>query len=488
MAQAYRKSQEGAKIPRDSNGNYTLPAGNPVITGEVISTSWANPTMSDIGAELTNSLDRQGRGGMLAPFKFADGTLLAPSMTFTSEPTSGFYRSGASDVRIGIAGVGRMRWTSTGVDVYDQVAGTWLALTSTGGANFAFLDAANTFLASNTFAAASRPLSVQGLAPTLTLYNTVSVVNNGRYDIFADTSSFKMRLLTDALAAQDFFTVVRSGQTATSITLAGTAITLTGAVTVTSLAGPHNGTVGATTPNTGAFTTLAASGAVSGAGFTALFASPPAIGGTAAAAGAFTTLSATGAVSGAGFTNLFASPPAIGGTAAAAITGTIITANTRFQGPIGTGTPAAGAFSTLSATGAVSGAGFTSLFAAPPAIGTTTPAGGRFTFAHTANVAVAFSATAMTVDCNLSNVFSTTFTANVTTAPTMSNPKDGQTINWFITQDATGGRTMLWPSTFRWPGGTAGVLSTAANAVDLLVATYRGTPGAWYCTLLKGFA
>jgi hypothetical protein len=76
----------------------------------------------------------------------------------------------------------------------------------------------------------------------------------------------------------------------------------------------------------GSFTTLSASGAVSGAGFSNYLASPPAIGGTAAAAGAFTTLSASGAVSGVGFSNYLASPPAIGGTAAAAGTFTTLTA------------------------------------------------------------------------------------------------------------------------------------------------------------------
>lgn len=102
--------------------------------------------------------------------------------------------------------------------------------------------------------------------------------------------------------------------------------------------------------------------------------------------------------------------------------------------------------------------------------------------------AVAFSATAMTVNCALSNVFSTTFTANVTSAPTLSNPGDGQTINWFITQNSGGSRTMTWPASFKWPGGTPGVLSTAGNAVDLLVATYRAATSSWYANLLKGFA
>jgi hypothetical protein len=68
--------------------------------------------------------------------------------------------------------------------------------------------------------------------------------------------------------------------------------------------GAVNGTVGATTPNTGAFTTLSASSTVSGTGFSTYLASPPAIGGTAAAAGAFTSLSASGAFSANGGTTL----------------------------------------------------------------------------------------------------------------------------------------------------------------------------------------
>jgi hypothetical protein len=107
--------------------------------------------------------------------------------------------------------------------------------------------------------------------------------------------------------------------------------------------------------------------------------------------------------------------------------------------------------------------------------------------AQTTPVVVTFSATAMTVNCNLSNVFTTTFTANVTVAPTISNPHNGQTINWFITQDATGSRTMTWPASFKWPVGSSTALSTAANSVDLVVATYISSTGFWYASLLKGF-
>jgi len=111
-------------------------------------------------------------------------------------------------------------------------------------------------------------------------------------------------------------------------------------------------------------------------------------------------------------------------------------------------------------------------------------------FASTTPYPVTFSATAMSLDASQSNVFTTTLTASITVAPTIVNPKDGQTINWFLTQDSTGGRliTGYWPSGFKWPGGSAPVLTTAANAVDLLVATYLASTGYWYASLIKNFS
>ena len=123
-------------------------------------------------------------------------------------------------------------------------------------------------------------------------------------------------------------------------------------------------------------------------------------------------------------------------------------------------------------------------------MGATSPTLGAATFtggAQTTPEAVTFSATAMTVDCAQSNVFTTTLTANVTTAPTISNPRNGQTINWLLTQDSTGGRTITWPTSFKWPIASATTLSGGANAVDLLTATYFSSTGVWYATILKGF-
>jgi len=105
-------------MPRNASGIYTLPASNPVVSNTPIETSWANPTLADIGAEITNSLDRQGRGGMLVPFKNIDGTVALPGMTFTNEPGMGFFRASAGDMQATIAGVPQMRWQSSGVSVW----------------------------------------------------------------------------------------------------------------------------------------------------------------------------------------------------------------------------------------------------------------------------------------------------------------------------------------------------------------------------------
>ena len=99
-------------MPRDTAGNYTLPAGNPVASGEIISASWANSTMNDLGQSLSASLDRYGRGGMLAPFQFTDGTESAPGATWSNEPTTGLYRAAYGDLRFTLTGTDVQRWTS----------------------------------------------------------------------------------------------------------------------------------------------------------------------------------------------------------------------------------------------------------------------------------------------------------------------------------------------------------------------------------------
>jgi hypothetical protein len=58
-------------MPR-SSGTFSLPAGNPVVTGTVISTTWANNTLNDISNEITNSLPRDGTAPPLANIPFGN--------------------------------------------------------------------------------------------------------------------------------------------------------------------------------------------------------------------------------------------------------------------------------------------------------------------------------------------------------------------------------------------------------------------------------
>lgn len=113
-------------MPRAVNGTYTLPAGNPVVTATVISSVWANTTLSDIGTVLTASLDRSGNGAMLAALKLFDGAIGAPGLTWSTETTSGLYRAAANDFRFSVAAADILRIQPTGLTVTGVLAFTTL--------------------------------------------------------------------------------------------------------------------------------------------------------------------------------------------------------------------------------------------------------------------------------------------------------------------------------------------------------------------------
>lgn len=48
-------------MPRNGSGTYSLPVGNPVVTGTTISSTWANNTLTDIANALTGSLTADGQ-------------------------------------------------------------------------------------------------------------------------------------------------------------------------------------------------------------------------------------------------------------------------------------------------------------------------------------------------------------------------------------------------------------------------------------------
>ncbi len=51
-------------MSRNGSGTYSLPAGNPVVTGTTISSTWANNTLTDIASALTDSVAADGQTPM----------------------------------------------------------------------------------------------------------------------------------------------------------------------------------------------------------------------------------------------------------------------------------------------------------------------------------------------------------------------------------------------------------------------------------------
>jgi hypothetical protein len=383
----------------------------------------------------------------------------------TSRNINGVAFNGSADITV-TAAAGTLTGTTLNATVVNSsltrvgtvTSGTWSGLFgAVSGANLTNITAAN----------------IVGTLPNSVLGNTT---------IYVGTTAVTLNRASSNLGLTGITSVAMPGATSGTITLTPAATAGTTAITIPATAGTL-----VTTGDIGTVTNAMLAGSIANA---KLANSAITIGTTAISLGsANTTLAGLTSVSSTAFTG--------------ALTGNATTATTlatsrningvAFNGSANiTVTAAAGTLTGATLASGVTASSLTSVGTLSSlTVSGTTSLTGATTFvgsAATTPAAVAFSATAMTIPCASSNVFTTTFTANVTVAPAFSNLKDGQTINWFITQDATGSRTMTWPSSFKWPGGSAGVLSTAANSVDLLVATYRSATGFWYATLSKGFA
>lgn len=100
---------------------------------------------------------------------------------------------------------------------------------------------------------------------------------------------------------------------------------------------------------------------------------------------------------------------------------------------------------------------------------------------------IAYSSGTLTIDCSLANVFEITLGANVSATSITNVPPSGYefTIELHLIQDATGGRTMSWPSSVKWPMNITPTLSTTASTNSIIQlrtldggTTWYGIPGA----------
>lgn len=127
-----------ALASRNSGGTYSLPAGNPVVSGTAISSTVHNTTMTDLGTEITDSLNRSGKGAMLAPLQGSVGTVSLPGYTFNGDTDTGLYRIGANNPGMAVGGAKIQEWAA-GSSTFSQAvvvnAAAGAGLTATGGSD-----------------------------------------------------------------------------------------------------------------------------------------------------------------------------------------------------------------------------------------------------------------------------------------------------------------------------------------------------------------
>lgn len=113
--------------------------------------------------------------------------------------------------------------------------------------------------------------------------------------------------------------------------------------------------------------------------------------------------------------------------------------------------------------------------------------GNQFTGTQAVDFVALTDAATIDTDASLGNNFRVTLGGNrVLANPT--NLRDGACLNWRIKQDGAGTRTLTYGSKFKWPGGAAPTLSTAAGAVDIIAGIYVASDDRIECVCTKGFS
>jgi hypothetical protein len=95
----------------------------------------------------------------------------------------------------------------------------------------------------------------------------------------------------------------------------------------------------------------------------------------------------------------------------------------------------------------------------------------------------------LAIDCSLGDYFTHALDENITSWSFSNLPGSGNgaTLMLRFTQDSTP-RTVAWPASFKWAGGTVPSVSTASGAIDILAITTFDNGTTWDATLAKAFA
>lgn len=177
-------------MARDSGGTYSLPAGNPVITGTAISSTTHNNTLADIKTELTDSLSRSNKGAMLAQLQAYSGTEGVPGLGWAADTDTGFYYIAPGNIGFSVGGVQVLDFADGG-------------------------------------------LAIMGASPLLWLIETDAAVDEGRWLFQTQGGNLGIIAYNDAVsAASTPILIARTGYVIDSITFTGTTIAVTGNATV----------------------------------------------------------------------------------------------------------------------------------------------------------------------------------------------------------------------------------------------------------------
>jgi hypothetical protein len=85
-------------MSRNGTGTYTLPAGNPVVTGTTISSTWANTSLSDIASALTGSVASDGQTPMTGVLNMATNKIInVGTPTLSTDATTKAYVDAKTD-------------------------------------------------------------------------------------------------------------------------------------------------------------------------------------------------------------------------------------------------------------------------------------------------------------------------------------------------------------------------------------------------------
>jgi len=95
--------------------------------------------------------------------------------------------------------------------------------------------------------------------------------------------------------------------------------------------------------------------------------------------------------------------------------------------------------------------------------------------------APSISSNTLAIDCSAGNLFAVSLTANINTINFSNVPATGIAYGCTIAFSGTGTqRTITWPASVKWPGGTKPTPTATSGKVDLVVLTTYDGGSNWY--------